>query len=270
MDAPEPRPVQQRVCVLVASSDNTADVFRQVAPGFQRHWPDCPLPRFVGLNEDAAPAVGSGFTPVLCAEALGWRGELARQVAALPPQFDHVLLFLDDFLILRRVDTPALLQLIELALARELAYLRLIPELHSLAESAWLALGPDHRSRPVSALAADTPYYSSLQLVLWRRSHLADLLAAPGSIWDFELQRPAATHHAITVAPPVSYRHVVERGLWMRDAPWLFRRSGLPFEPGDRPLAPWPQLVRHGWRRLKFAAIGYAWYRRRLARQAAR
>jgi len=267
MDEPDARSLAERVCLLVSSSDNTADVFQQVAPAFSRHWPACKLDRFVGGNSPPATAV-DGFTPVLCPQASGWREELAHQVAALPAQYDHVLLFLDDFLILDTVDDKALMRLLAESLAQRLPYLRLWPELRSLAGQAVWRLGAGRATGALVALPADTPYYSALQVTLWQRAHLAALLDHAGSIWDFELQRPAATHYAVAGAPPIRYRHVVERGLWMRDAPWLFRRAGLRFDPGRRAIAPWSQLLRHGWRRAKFAAIGYAWYRRRLARQA--
>lgn len=256
------------VCLLVSSSDNTADVLRQVAPALDKYWPDCPFERFVGVNT-AAAADGLEFVPVKSPLLGGWRSEIAHQIAALPAQYTHILLLLDDFLLLEPVDTARVVGLVEAALRRDIAYLRLVPEERSLAGALAHRLSGGDRDAEdgMAELPADTPYYSSLQASLWQRRHLAERLSAEGSIWDFELQRGDAVHYAVAGPPALRYRHVVERGQWMADAPHLFARAGLPFRPGGRTLAGMRRRLGYLWQRGKFAILGYSVFRRRLRRQ---
>jgi hypothetical protein len=82
-------------------------------------------------------------------------------------------------------------------------------------------------------------------------------LALPNSIWDFEhIVSPGGGHYAST-QQLLRYRHVVERGKWLTDAPAIFRCAGLDFDPGQRPTH--STVCGYHWlhRRLCFALIGF-------------
>jgi hypothetical protein len=260
------KPDLTRICLLVSSSDNTADVLRQVAPSLGGFWPDCPFDRFVGVNS-AAAADTLPFRALESPLLGGWRPELAHQIASLPTQYTHILLILDDFLLLETVETSRIIRLAARVLSDDIAYLRLVPELHSLWGGLYRTVCKRADADDIAPLPDDTPYYSSLQATIWRRDHLAARLADEGSIWDFELWRGSEPHFAVNGPPALRYRHVVERGQWMADAPRLFARAGLPFEAGARPVANTADWFAWLWSRMKFAMVGYALYRRRLRRQ---
>jgi len=58
------------------------------------------------------------------------------------------------------------------------------------------------------------PYYSALQVAIWRRDYLQNLLANSGTIWNFEhLQTPGSLHFAVR-HKFLNYEHLVEKGKW--------------------------------------------------------
>ena len=180
---------------------------------------------------------------------------------ALPADARHVLLMLDDFLVLAPVDTARAVSLINEAAHRHLPYLRLKPVERSIAGTI---IGKLRTGAGIAALKSSEPYYASLQLALWRREHLLTMLSQPGSIWDFEYQRlPTQTHYAVTRTGPIRYLHVVEKGKWMSYAAKLFSRAGVPYEPGLRPIWGRRYMVLHMIRKMRFALFGYSFLRLR-------
>lgn len=243
-----------RVCLFVCSSDRTADVFAQVSPAFAIWWPSCPFARFVGLNSPT-PAT-PGFVPV-AAPVRGWREELLQQIAQLPSPYDYVLVFLDDFLLLSRVDQARLESLLAWAIERRLDYLRLVPIERVAIARTWEALRRD--PAPVEPIGRTMPYYSSLQVALWKRAHLVETLGHPiQDIWEFEhLRIPGRVHYAVRGRAPIRYVHVVEKGRWQAYASRVFRAIGVPFEPGSRRTRPRSTLAWIAFKRLQFTVVGF-------------
>jgi len=259
--AVEARGPASQTVVLLSSSDNTIDVGVQIAAAFDRLWPDCPYTRFALTTSAQRPWPIPGWNHIVAGHALDWREELRLGLRALPAYARHVLLVLDDFLLLAPVDTAQVISLVEEAESRDLPYLRLKPVDRSIAgKLIWML-----RTRPgIAALQSTEPYYASLQLALWRRKHLLTMLSQPGSIWDFENQRLSSqTHYAVTRKGPLRYMHVVEKGKWMPYAAKLFSRAGVLFERGLRPVWGRRYMILHMIRKLRFALFGYSFMRLR-------
>lgn len=254
------RPVSQTV-VLLSSSDNTIDVGVQVAAAFDRLWPDCPYPRFALTTTAQRSWSIPGWNHLVAGQTLGWREELRLGLLALPASACHVLLVLDDFLVLAPVDTARVISLVKEAESRDLPYLRLKPVDRSIAGNLiWKV-----RTKPgIAVLKSSEPYYASLQLAVWRRNHLLTMLSHPGSIWDFEHQRMwTETHYAVTRRGPIRYVHVVEKGKWMPYAARAFSEAGVPFDRGMRTAWARRYMALHVIRKVRFALFGYSFMRLR-------
>ena len=252
------------VAVFVASSDNTRDVFERVFPAFRKQWPDCPYHVYAGFIRPSVDPVG--FTPVY-APVSGWGQEVRTQIAQVPAE--HILLLLDDFVVLERVDTQWVQDLVETALSRDLAYLgfrqlrrpALVRLLHRCVR----------RGGGIEAVPERYPYYSSLQVALWKKAHLLSCLERETNIWKFERVRPeAVTHHVIYGDGPVRYRHIVERGRWLPIAQKALRKAGVSVDLGKRAAWTREYELRHISALLRFEMIGYSGMRFRQARAASR
>lgn len=247
----------RRASVFVASSDNTRDVFDRVFAAFRRWWPECPYNIYAGFNLPYTDA--QGFTPVY-APVSGWAGELSLQLQQI--KADYVILFLDDFLLLKKVATDRLCWLVDRAVSLDLSYLRLSPVRRAALPR--LIHRCSTQQDAFETVPKRDPYYSSLQVALWKRSHLLDCLKGGVGIWDFEHLRPSAVdHHAIVGESPFTYRHVVEKGRWLPDAAKLLNVAKVRNELGVRPQ--WPRTYGM-WRSLglaRFEILGYTGMRLR-------
>lgn len=246
------------ICVFVSSSDPTRDVFEKVFAHFDRMWPGCPFPRFVGLTTRAAGNLANGFVIVPAIRGHGWREELAAQIESLPASIGHILLLLDDFLLLQPVNGGAIAGAAEIAAERNLAYLRLIPPARGAIMASFRYALSRLTGEQCRRLPSSEPYYSSLQAAIWRRDHLLKCLKEPGSIWDFEHFVPNGEAHWAVTRRLLHYRHVVQRSVWRAYAPQLFARVGLTFERGARPIRSRLDILYFMWEIWKFAIFGYA------------
>ncbi len=253
-------PSRFSVAIFVCSSTNTVDVFNQVIPAFNRMWPDCPYPKFVGLNPPFSDDQEvNGFRAIISPQS-GWRDELKAQIQKIESEFDHVILILDDFLVRSQVDSPALEALVKEAVQNQLPYLRLTPLRFSI-----LAKGIDTLFlglQIIRKIPSKTPYYSSLQIAVWNTKHLLSMLGFVGNIWQFEHQKIAnKIHWAVVGKGPIDYRHMVEKGKWIPQAPKLFAKLELPFFVGSRGMWPTWVGIKLELDRIKFGIIGYSWVR---------
>ena len=249
------------VCVFVASSDNTLDVFSCVSKSFDKYWPDCTFQKYVGLNTLDNLDEDSSFQGV-DASPSRWRLELAEQLNALPTPITHVLLFLDDFLLLERVNNQEVSQLALHAQSANLKYLRFVQISRAVLPLLFFKLSNGFTSRWKRLVPTTMPYYSSLQVALWQRDHLVNMLKIPCDIWEFEHQSiGGVTHYAVENLRPLKYTHVVEKGRWKRNAKSLFKSCGIPFCHGSRPVLNRRQQFKLRFNGLKFMIFGYAFVR---------
>jgi hypothetical protein len=241
------------VAVFVCSSDSRLDILERVFPSVLRHWTDCPYKIYVGLN--SACARWPGVT-VLEAPAADWREECLIQLAQV--RESHLIVILDDFLFQRPVDQALVSRFASQALTLRIPYLRLLPLGKSVVQRLGFA-APHALADGIVEIAPTRPFYSSLQIGVWEKSHFIKMLNQGGSIWDFEhLGLPDARHYAITGTAPIVYRHLVEKGRWLPNAVDKMLAAGVPPDLGSR--ASW---TRWRWLKLlldelKYYVFGYA------------
>lgn len=91
-----------QICVLISSSDNTADVLLQTLKSYQKYWKVSEFDWFVGLNNEQNKLESTlgelNIKPIYAKQPLGWANELQNQLKQLK-QYDYVWLVLDDFFI---------------------------------------------------------------------------------------------------------------------------------------------------------------------------
>jgi hypothetical protein len=218
-------------------------------------WPDCPFTKFVGLT---TPTDGPiyGFKPLAARAEKGWRQELLDQVAQLPPHYTHVLLLLDDFLLLKRPNNAVLVNICGSAVAADLSYVRLKPLDRGYLGRAVRRISSLGQLR-ILRIPEDEPYVAALQAVVWERAYLMELLALPGSIWEFEHTKGDVPHFCISDAL-LEYRHLVEKGAWRGYARGLLAKVGASFDPGSRRLRPASDRSAFVVEKIKFGILGFS------------
>jgi hypothetical protein len=247
-------------CLFVSSSDNTFDVFSLVSGSVVRNWSSTDLAFYVGLNEQIADAPFR----TIPAPVSGWRTELKTQINALPQKFQYIILLLDDFVFHDKIDSKALSRFLNLMSERELDYLRLKPLQRSLLGVFLLRFIENLEFSPDSVNKIDykEPYYSSLQVTIWSRSHLIEMLTHCGSIWEFEHNVIVGSKHYAITKKLLNYEHLVEKGKWYKYAPRLLGFNETPrFD--ERGFVKSAMKNSKIWNKIKFGVLGYAFFKLR-------
>lgn len=253
----------QDTCIFVSSSDNTYDVFSLVSGSIAEKWPVEAFDCYVGLNEKTAKAPFHSIS----APVSGWRTELKYQINALPEIFRYVILLLDDFFFYEKVDPDELVRLMGMVRGQHIHYLRLKPlERSGLGKALIFLRSLRRNSDGIIRLTDDEPYYSSLQVAIWDRSHLATMLEQSGSIWEFEHNVIAKSKHYATTRRFLRYNHLVEKGKWFKHAPKTLNCR----DPESFAHRGFEQsLLKHSriYNRIKFFLFGYVFFRFRWAKR---
>lgn len=251
--------MKARLCVFVCSSDNTHDVFEATHERLLQTWPLSVIPAYVGTNTQAVHAP----LQAVHAPVSGWRTELLQQIRALPEQVEQIALVLDDFFFHSAVQLDTLQRLSKLLSEEHGDYLRLKPVERALIPSVFRQLRRLFGPLPViERLSQGEPYYSSLQVAIWRRAYLTERLDSPGNIWAFEHEVPPRSRHYAVTAPCLEYEHLVEKGKWYRYAPDVLQipASSPIFKRGFEENA---LKNFKAYQRFKFMLVGYAVFRLR-------
>jgi hypothetical protein len=247
-------------CVFVASSDRAKDVFEIAFQNAETIWADCDWPRYVGFSTQHADIFG--FTSISSRGPSDWRTEVGDQLDRLPAGVKYVMLILEDFFFTAPVDGATLNALADLVARDDLVYVRLEPIRRNISGRALEYLRRLFDRRPLRVLAFSEPYYSSVQVAIWRRDFLRGLLRQPGTIWEFENIVTAERHYAVW-RPVVRYRDLVGRGKWQPDAARFLAMQGISLRNSTRPHQTPGFWLRRLRQYIIFQTIGYLSFRLR-------
>ena len=197
--------------LLVVSCDKYSDVWQPFLDVFWKRWPDCPFQVHIGSNKHCH--IDDRVKNITIGEDCSWSENLLLMLNTL--KGDYVILFLEDFLIKKSVETTALLQMIAYCADRQVDCARFAP----LPPPTPL---PPSRLEDFPALGinpAGSPYRVSAQIALWRIDALKHYLVPGFSAWDFEhlgTQMSEYSNHTFLgpFHPYIDYDHGVEKGRW--------------------------------------------------------
>jgi len=205
-------------CILVVSCDKYRDLWTPFFALFERYWPDCGMPVYLGTN--CARFDHAAVTTLNAGDDEAWSRRLRYYLENLST--DYVLVLLEDFFLDQAVSNGDVAEQIKLLRTRNGICIRLFP--NPPADYA-------------DVLHARAAFRVSLQAAIWNRRRLLELLVDEESPWDFELrgsqrsQRWPSGFYCVSKAV-IHYRHVVERGEWFRSAARFYaaRDIGCNFE----------------------------------------
>lgn len=160
------------VAIVVASRDESSDLWEPLFTLFRGHWPNCSFPLY--LISNTVPYRDKGVTTILVGPDRSWSDTLRAGLSQLREQY--VLLWIDDHFLMEPVDAPKVLTTIEAFTQLSGNYLRL-PAL-PLPDQPW----NDH----FGIVRKGAVYRTSVVASLWKKTVLEDLLQPGESAWDFE------------------------------------------------------------------------------------
>lgn len=140
---------------------------------FRKYWGDCPYKRYIATNE-LAPSF-EGFVTLRLGKDRSWSDNLSKALDLIAEPY--VLLFLEDLMLLSRVDSRLLSRAMEWVRDNRPQQLKL-----NATERA------DERVNDIIGRAREGAIYrTSTVLSLWKRDVLLSLLRPGESAWQFEI-----------------------------------------------------------------------------------
>ncbi|MBI5251475.1 MAG: hypothetical protein HY912_18455 [Desulfomonile tiedjei] len=213
--------------VLVISCDKYADMWNPFFQLFWKRWPDCPYPVFLGTNYKTFEF--NGVTSIPVGEDRTWAQNLHLMLDVIDSP--RIIMFLEDFLMTRDVNTDAIRNMVKVAEQYDLGCLRLHP------------LPPPTRQLRefpgIGVIQRGDDWRVSTQTAIWDVKLLRSL-AWPGlTAWEFEtigsLVSDTMQHTFWSVYEPViDYRNGVVLGQWVPEGLEVCREAGVEVDLSSR------------------------------------
>ena len=161
------------VAILNVSCDNYSDLWNPFFQLFKRFWPDCPFPVYLLSNEKRFDI--QGVIPIPVGKDVSWSDNLLIALDKIKEEF--ILMWIDDLLLLRKVDTQRVVCICEEFIKARGNYLRLNPTVKADKQF----------NEHFGLTSKGIVYRTSTVLSLWRKDILRELLKPGESAWDFEI-----------------------------------------------------------------------------------
>jgi hypothetical protein len=200
------------------SCDKTSDVLSHMLLSFYKYWDENMFDVYVGVNENEIKFNKNNFKSIKSKKG-NWKSESLEQINNLlqiNPDLTHVILFLDDFILNKNVDSKSLNKLCNEIIFKKIKYLRL----KKIEESLFFNFFNSFRKKillsgiSIFRIRRSHPYYSSLQVAIWDINHLIETIKNSENIWNFENLNFKNVNHFSVTNNIFNYKHVVEKGNW--------------------------------------------------------
>lgn len=232
--------MNQRAAVVIMTCDAFSDAWTPFFGMFFKYWPDCPYKIY--LCGESLVFDHPRVQNISLGKGIEWSARLLKALDSIPQEY--LLFMLEDYVLLKPVNTMEVERHLDIMLELDAAYLRLIPA------------PPPDESIPdypgIGLILPDSAYRNSTQAAFWKKQKLHDLLDPTETIWDFELVGVKRTTHMpdrfLSVEPDarnspaevgdyplVYFCTAISRGKWLREAVSLIKRSGFDVDLFVRP-----------------------------------
>jgi hypothetical protein len=249
--------IKDSLAVLVVSCDKYSDLWRPFFDSFRRFWPDCPFNVYLLSNTTSYDVVG--VRNILSGNDVSWSDSLRKGVSQLKE--DYVLLFLDDLLLHRPVNTKRVSEILSWAIESNVNYLRMNPMNNK----------PDKSFNEfVGILSKGVIYRTSTVLSVWKKEALLDLLKPGESAWDFEVHGSVRSDKYdkfyASWKDCFAVTNAVIKGKWCREAVKKSKSLGIKIDLNSRDIMTLGETIVYGFKKLRSRILSSlpAKYRRKI------
>ncbi len=169
--------MENNCAILVNSCDRYEEAWNPFFTLFKKYWPECPFPLY--LNTETAVCKIDGVTTLVQKDDrnIAWSDRLRNAVERIESEF--VLLFLDDFFLMERVNHKEVIRTVEIMKQEEdiavFYFKHSTGQIPSVCEYGdYLRMDPNKK------------YILNFQVGLWRKSALLELIQPGLSPWEIE------------------------------------------------------------------------------------
>lgn len=207
---------QAEVAILIPSCDKYSDVWPYFFKLLDKYWPEVKRhPIYLLSNHNTYP--DADIQTIRVGEEKSWSDNVSFALKHINEKY--VLVILEDFLLTSQVDVHSLEQYFCWMKEKDAGYLRL------MANPAPKQILTDCRKLGVIEKGAD--YRTSLQVAIWKKALLEEILLTGESPWEFELKGSSRSNGseamflsiaAGTPQPIPYFPNTIVRGLWVKEA----------------------------------------------------
>ena len=208
--------MQKKTAIFLNTCDKNQDVCEYFLTAFDRYWKDNQLIKIAGTNKLDINLKKHGFY-IVSSKPTNWKQETISQLKEVKckfPDISYVLLFLDDFILNKKVDNERILEILNNLNNEKYIRLKVVEEGLFMKINNFFSKRKLWRNSKGIEIRDSHPYYSSLQVAIWDIDYLIFCVENSMSIWDFETPKPYHSKHYAVTKNYFSYRHIVEKGEW--------------------------------------------------------
>lgn len=224
--------------VLVVSCDRYRDLWRPFFELFWRRWPDCPGPVFLGSNFERYddPRVET----LRVGADVNWAAGVTSMLDRIGGEY--VIVMLEDFLLMERVDNARIERLAEIAASERLGCLRL----YSIFPPETVVV----QYPELGSFAPGEKWRITAQAAIWRVETLRRLLVPGFTAWDFELLGSQMSDYMPdriwgVMQPVLVYDQAVEKGRWRPQGLAICEAAGIGVDLEKRGAFSMAELEQH-------------------------
>ena len=234
--------------VLVTSCDAYRDVVGPFATLWRTYWPDCPFETV--LLTETQPS--EGFDRVVCTgKGKSWCAMLVEALDQIDTPY--VMMLMNDYYLVRPVDTANVLRRLEQAKRFDAANLRLVPNPPGRAP---FGAAEEH----LREFPKNVAYSVTCQTGFWNRAYLRGIAARCRSAWEFERFGSfmvAEEPRPLLVTPTQEFPFVdaVHKGYWESFGVRVLRENGIAYDFAQRGRPPFGVRVREALKAFAYAIL---------------
>jgi hypothetical protein len=217
------------VAVLVVSFDGYRDLWAPFFRCFFEQWRDCPYPVYLGSNTETFQH--DKVRPIRVGKDRDYSSNLLEMLNQIPEGW--VIIFVEDIFLTSQVDTTRVQDIVAAAQRKDTPHVHLMQRRYHHANVLPAYANP---SGLLFELPKGLPYRVSINLCLWKKGVLVDLLRPGESVWamekhgtrrSFAVEAPFCALSKYYRGPFDGWIHGVIRGRWTREAATFLRGSSF-------------------------------------------
>ncbi|MDQ3110741.1 MAG: hypothetical protein M3R17_12680 [Bacteroidota bacterium] len=230
--------------VLILSCDKYKDAWKPFFSLFNKFWPSCPYPVYLGINE--IPFETENVKIIRSGKAKDWSADTRKILEQIPETF--VIVLLEDYFLQRPVDNDWLQKCLDFTKKNDAGFMRIA----SFREdhTAMYAYDVSTFNPAFGITRLNASFRVNLQAGIWNRNDLLALIKDGESPWEFEIngsvrsrsmKKPflgitQSSHKNVLVGPIPYLCTAITKGVWMREVLTLCKKEQIEIDLTKRPL----------------------------------
>jgi hypothetical protein len=211
------------LAVLVTSCDKYEEAWHPFFTLLNKYWPELTNKKYLISNKKTYNH--SNIIPVQIPDEKSWADNMHEALDRI--EENYIMIFIEDYMITEKANHQKVKEYYDLMRKESAAYLKLQPNDYEKAH-------PDNKG--VAYMGQTQEHRTALQLAIWRKDILRELLKKGENPWQFELD---GNERSFNIKDPfmvvthsiVPYSGAIEKGHWWQWALDFLKKEGIHIKP---------------------------------------